>query len=160
MGQANSRQQRLHELIDFARAYRGWSRLRTAEALGRDTTKLYPNTDNPKLDLVTALASVLDWSIDDIVAYIRQDERPAAGDIAADYETLDQQARAAHCAGDFDQMLALAQQMALRGESETFVGTELNRRQRADLRGLGQRQEALRTVIKAIPEPIFKKTSI
>ncbi|USN98382.1 MAG: hypothetical protein H6810_09395 [Phycisphaeraceae bacterium] len=46
---------------------------------------------------------------------------------------------------------ALAQQMALRGESETFVGTELNRRQRADLRGLGQRQEALRTVIKAIP---------
>ncbi|MCA9245077.1 MAG: hypothetical protein KDA32_14055 [Phycisphaerales bacterium] len=151
MGQANSRQQRLHELIDFARAYRGWSRLRTAEALGRDTTKLYPNTDNPKLDLVTALASVLDWSIDDIVAYIRQDERPAAGDIAADYETLDQQARAAHCAGDFDQMLALAQQMAIVAVTPEHRARAANREHGA-WDGMGRYSNALEAACRGLQE--------
>lgn len=148
---SGSRQERLHELIDFARAYRGWSRLRTADALGRDTTKLYPNTDNPKLDLVTALSGVLDWSIDDIVAYIRQDERPQAGDITADFETLDQNARDAHCAGDFDGMLSLAQQMAIVGVSPEQRARAANREHGA-WDGMGRYTNALEAACRGLQE--------
>lgn len=47
---------------------------------------------------------------------------------------------------------ALAEQVSLRDEAGVFVGAEMTRRLRAELRGVGQRQEALRVVIEAIPE--------
>lgn len=46
---------------------------------------------------------------------------------------------------------ALAEQVRLREASAALAGVEPDRRQRAELRGLGQRQEALRRTIKAIP---------
>jgi len=39
---------------------------------------------------------------------------------------------------------ALEQQVALRGDTDPFVGERLDRRQRASVRGLGERQDALR----------------
>jgi hypothetical protein len=47
---------------------------------------------------------------------------------------------------------ALAQQNALRDETGELAGHEPNRRRRARLRDVGQRQEGLRTDIEAIPE--------
>lgn len=47
---------------------------------------------------------------------------------------------------------ALAEQVEIGAQTGTFVGLEMDRRARARLRGVGQRQEALRTAIKAIPE--------
>jgi hypothetical protein len=47
---------------------------------------------------------------------------------------------------------ALAEQVSLQEESAGFIGAEVNRRVRAELRALGQRQEALRATIESIPE--------
>ncbi len=47
---------------------------------------------------------------------------------------------------------ALAEQNAIREETGAFVGAAMNRRTRARLRAVGQRQEALRTAIRGIPE--------
>ena len=46
----------------------------------------------------------------------------------------------------------LEQQVAIRAETKPFVGIDLARRQRAQVRGLGGRQEALRELIAQLPE--------
>lgn len=110
-----SRKERLHELIDFARIYRGWSRVETARALNRDSTKLYPTTENPKMDLVMGLAEVLDWPVADVADYIWNGaprSTPASAKAAAeDFETLDQQARTAHQSGEYHEMIQSARRM-------------------------------------------------
>ncbi len=110
MTRKDGRRERLHRLIDFARVYRGWKRTEVAAALNRDSTKLYPATDNPKLDMLVALAEVLDWSVSDVVEYL-WDGDGAARDGQASFEALDQEALAAHTAGDFHRLVGLARQM-------------------------------------------------
>ncbi len=64
------RRNRLGQLLSLARAYRECTRKELARTLGRDPTKLVPGTGIPKLDLVVALADVLDWPVGDVVAYL------------------------------------------------------------------------------------------
>ena len=64
------RRKRLGQLLALAMAYRKCSRKELARTLGRDPTKLVPGTGIPKLDLVVALADVLDWPVGDVVAYL------------------------------------------------------------------------------------------
>lgn len=52
---------RLRRLVDLARVYRRWSRQQVAEALGREASKVVPESGNPKLDLVMALSAAMDW---------------------------------------------------------------------------------------------------
>lgn len=106
----DGRRERLHRLIDFARVYRGWKRTEVAAALNRDSTKLYPSTDNPKLDMLVALADVLDWSVNDVVEYLWDggDEPDPA---AADFDALDAEARAAHSTGAFKRLVELARRL-------------------------------------------------
>jgi len=52
---------RLQWLVDLARVYRRWSRQQVAEALGREASKVVPESGNPKLDLVMALAAAMEW---------------------------------------------------------------------------------------------------
>ena len=52
---------RLRRLVDLARVYRRWSRQQVAEALGREASKVVPESGNPKLDLVMALSQAMDW---------------------------------------------------------------------------------------------------
>lgn len=52
---------RLRRLVDLARVYRRWSRQQVAEALGREASKVVPESGNPKLDLVMALSEAMDW---------------------------------------------------------------------------------------------------
>jgi hypothetical protein len=52
---------RLQRLVDLARVYRRWSRQQVAEALGREASKVVPESGNPKLDLVMALSEAMDW---------------------------------------------------------------------------------------------------
>lgn len=47
---------------------------------------------------------------------------------------------------------ALAEQVRLRGESAPLAGVEPDRRQRAELRALGQRQEGLRATVHGLPD--------
>lgn len=108
----HERRERLHKLIDLALAYRSVSRGELAQRLDRDPGRLYPESDNPKLDFVIALAEALEWSVGAVVDYIRygeDDGEPPA--IAGDYQTLDQQALAAHSKGEFDRMVDLARRM-------------------------------------------------
>jgi len=64
------RRKRLGQLLSLAMAYRECSRKELARTLGRDPTKLVPGTGIPKLDLVVALADVLDWPVGDVVGYL------------------------------------------------------------------------------------------
>ena len=66
MNPSVARRDRLSRFVDLARVYRGWSRQELASNLGRDLSKVVPDSGNPKLDLVVALAEALDWSIGDV----------------------------------------------------------------------------------------------
>ncbi len=61
------RSQKLQQLFEEACAARGWSRTQLANALGRDPSRLGPASGNPKIDLVVALASVLQRPLADVV---------------------------------------------------------------------------------------------
>jgi len=61
-----ARRDRLSRFVDLARVYRGWSRQELASNLGRDLSKVVPDSGNPKLDLVVALADALDWNVGDV----------------------------------------------------------------------------------------------
>lgn len=151
MKDTSARKERLHRLIDFARAYRGWNRVRTAKALGRDSTKLYPNTDNPKIDLLIGLANVLEWSIDDVVEYIWNGEAAAAGAQDADFEALDTQARDAHVGGKYMRMVELAQQMYAAAATQEQRARACNR-EHGGWDGLGRYTKALEAACRGLRE--------
>lgn len=64
------RRQRLHDLVDLARATRGLTRAALGKALHRDPTKVYPESGNPKTDFLVSLAGILEWPVGDVVEYI------------------------------------------------------------------------------------------
>jgi hypothetical protein len=110
MATAEARAVNLSHLLDLASVYKGLNRKQLADALGRDPTKIFPPTGNPKLDYLMRLAELLDWPVGDVVEAIR--ERPAeeaAG--AADFEELNQKAKEAHQAGRSAEMVHLADLM-------------------------------------------------
>lgn len=153
MADSLDRKERLHRLIDFARVYRGWSRQEMAQALSRDSTKLYPNTDNPKLDLLLALASALDWGVDDVVGYIWSGERlteasPTNGET---FSLLDAQARQAHVEGRFADMVKLARRMYELAETPEERARACNREHGA-WDGLGQYTNALSAACRGLQQ--------
>ena len=91
--------------MDLARVYRGWSRQELASNLGRDLSKVVPDSGNPKLDLVVALAEALDWSVGDVAQCVWDEptDLPACG---LDFAALDAQAMEAHRAGDWRRLIA------------------------------------------------------
>ncbi|NNF44576.1 MAG: hypothetical protein HKO59_18130 [Phycisphaerales bacterium] len=105
MAEAEARRQRLAELLDLAQNYKRWTRKELARTLGRDPTKLIPGSGIPKLDLVVDLSGVLDWPVDDVVAYLWGQKTEIEAGPADDFETLDQAARAAHRAGEYREMI-------------------------------------------------------
>jgi len=60
------RRDRLVHVLDLARMYRGWTRQEVAAALGREASKLVPESGNPKLDLVVGLAKLLEWQVGEV----------------------------------------------------------------------------------------------
>ncbi|RMF74289.1 MAG: hypothetical protein D6744_14655, partial [Planctomycetota bacterium] len=101
---------RLHQLLDLAQAYRGWSRTELARALHRDPSRLYGESDNPKLDFITSLADALEWPIDAVIEFI-QPETPNQsgkdGDGCVDFESLRQETRAAYVSGEYHRTIEL-----------------------------------------------------
>ncbi|RMF80900.1 MAG: hypothetical protein D6744_07760 [Planctomycetota bacterium] len=151
MKDTSARKERLHRLIDFARAYRGWSRVRTAKALGRDSTKLYPNTDNPKIDLLIGLANVLEWSIDDVVEYIWNGDTEDRAQPDADFEALDAQAREAHIAGRYMEMVEIARRMYAAATTPEQRARACNR-EHGGWDGLGRYTKALEAACRGLRE--------
>lgn len=70
MNEATERRNRLESLLQLARVARGWSGARLARSLGRDPTKILPESGNPKMDYIVALAEVLEWPVGDVVEAI------------------------------------------------------------------------------------------
>lgn len=65
-GKCQPQRERLNQFVDLARVYRGWTRGELSKALGRDPSKIVPESGNPKLDLLVGLADALDWQIGDV----------------------------------------------------------------------------------------------
>lgn len=103
------REQRLHQLIELAMHYRGWSRKKLAESLDRHVTKLYPRGGNPKLDLVVQLSAILEWPVEAVIDFIWFEVVDAIQDrVEADFETLDTMTLEAFRKGKFARMQDLA----------------------------------------------------
>jgi hypothetical protein len=104
MSLPEARRNRIFRFVDLARVYRGWNRQQLAQHLGRDLSKVVPDSGNPKLDLVVALAEALDWNVGDVVQCVWDgvEEPPEGGDFAE----LDARALDAHRAGDWRRLVA------------------------------------------------------
>jgi len=112
MDDRTRRRERLHRLIDLALAAKRASKAGLAGYFARDRRHLYPDTDNPKLDLLVALSDALEWPLEAVVDFIwRGTEDVERVPEGADYATLDEQAVAAHHRGDFPTMVSLSRCM-------------------------------------------------
>ncbi|MCP3906314.1 MAG: hypothetical protein GY715_22045 [Planctomycetes bacterium] len=108
MSGLEQRKHRLTELLELAQAAHGWSRRRLARALGRDASKLVPESGVPKLDLVVRLADVLGWPLRDIVDHLWRDEGTHRRDHSAEpmtFATLNAEAREAHRRGRYAELV-------------------------------------------------------
>ncbi|MBT4529624.1 MAG: hypothetical protein HOC27_00325, partial [Phycisphaerae bacterium] len=108
-----NRKERLERLFDLAQAYRGWSRRELAQELGRDPTKLAPESGNPKFDLILQIAEVLDWSLEEVADWIwyAEKEVKGEGDVnkkITSFDELDRDAQDAHRAGEYKQLISIA----------------------------------------------------
>ncbi len=115
----DERKRRLHALLDLARVSRGWSRAQLARAIGRDPTKVYPDSGNPKADFLVKLAGILEWPVGDLLEAVWGEESQVSrgsghdhlGETPAEFRALYDQARAAHAEGEFRQVVDAARRM-------------------------------------------------
>lgn len=105
---------RLNRFVDLARVYRGWTRTELSKVLGRDPSKIVPESGNPKLDLIVNLADVLDWNVGDVAesVWIRSGEAEV-DDRPRSFEELSQAAVDARHAGRFDDVIELTRDMRM-----------------------------------------------
>lgn len=151
MADEEFRKERLNQVIDLARIYRGWTKGELANALGRDASNMMPESGNPKLDLVFGLAEVLDWPVGDVAESLcRQDEpRLEPGET---YPVLSAASLAAHKEGRYDRLFELASKMLMQARTS-------RERAQAALRlagaydGLGRYTKALEWMQAAVSEP-------
>ena len=146
------RKERLERLLDLARSYRGWTRKELAKALHRDPTKLVPASGTPKIDLVIALAGVLDWSVQAVVDYLWSGiDAPDALD-PRDFAALDAQALQAHRDGRYQSMIDLARAAWEAATTPDQRATACNR-EAGGHDGLGQYANALAALRRGLRLP-------
>lgn len=112
MSSIQERKLNQEHLLYLASLYKGLNRKELGAALGRDPTKLFPPTGNPKLDYLVRLAELLDWPVGDVALAIWNAEKGAATpESPATFDDLNAGAREAHRAGDFARMISVAERM-------------------------------------------------
>jgi len=143
------------QLLQLASLYRGLSRKQLADALGRDPTKLFPPTGNPKLDYLMRLSDLLDWPVGDVAEAIWDGELHEGEEtVYASFEQAHAAARDAHAAGDFRRMTAASQHM-------TKLATSPDQRALAAHReaggwdGLGRYTRQLEAIRRGLGEPLL-----
>ncbi|MBC8522843.1 hypothetical protein H8D29_02845 [PVC group bacterium] len=103
------RKSRLEQLLELAQTYRGWTRRELAKTLGRDPTKLIPNSGSPKIDLVMFIAEILDWTVDEVAKWLCDgEESKTFTQSKSSFETLDTDAKHAHRNGEYREMIKIA----------------------------------------------------
>ncbi|MHC5022731.1 MAG: hypothetical protein ACYTGG_02305 [Planctomycetota bacterium] len=148
------RKERLEELLNLAQTYRGWSRRRLAEALGRDASNLVPDSGIPKLDLVVELAKVLDWPVEDVVTSLWEEDRssrPTAEEKDIDFDTLNDAAKSAHREGRYTDMIEIARRsfaVAQTSEQRALACS----REAGGWDGLGRYRELLDAIQRGLRE--------
>ncbi len=106
--------ERLCRFVDLARVYRGWSRTELSRVLGRDPSKIVPDSGNPKLDLIVGLADALDWSVGDVAECVWEHEDDGAGPECEDsFEAISQASIQARHDGRFDDALRLVSRLRM-----------------------------------------------
>ena len=126
MDQNVARRERLTRFVDLARVYRGWSRQELASNLGRDLSKVVPDSGNPKLDLVVALADALDWNVGDVAQCVWDDPAPAQGR-GEDFAAIDARALEAHRAGDWRGLVSQGKALVAAARTPADRARALNR---------------------------------
>ena len=149
---AEQRKRRLHRLIDLALVYRKCTKTELAGLLKRDHSRLYPDTDNPTLDLLVGLAEALEWPIDAVVQYLDTGSAPE-GEQALDneFETLDKAAREAHRAGQFKRMVEIARRMFAVAKNSEERARACNR-VHGGWDGLGRYTQALESTTRGVAQ--------
>lgn len=157
MESQEARREVLSQFVDLAQTYRGWSRNQLAEALGRDPTKIIPESGNPKLDLIVALADALDWSVGDVAETVwidpTSDEPP---EIAGGFDAIDAAAKEAHRAGLYNKMIGLARRMQSMAATPQQHAVACNR-EAGGWDGLGRYAKSLEAVQRGLCEPGVSK---
>lgn len=124
----SERRGRLHKFVDLARVYRGWNKSQISAALGRDPTKLVPESGNPKLDLVVALADALDWTVGDVAEGLWCRNGTGNQECAGKtFKQLDKEALVAHRNGEYRSMTIIAEQMAAMADGPEQIAIACNR---------------------------------
>ena len=156
MSRDEVRRDRLSQFVDLARIYRRWTRIQTAQALGREPSKVVPESGNPKLDLVVGLAEALDWDVGDVAEGIWRDEAEAYQEIETmaerGFAMLDREAIEAHRAGEYRRMTELSRALFLAAHTGSERATAANRLAGA-YDGLGRYTKALAALQRGLAEP-------
>lgn len=146
------RRERLHKLLDLARVYRRWTRVQLARALGRDPCRIYPNTDNPRLDFLVGLADALEWSLDAVVEHLWSgDAATPQPDAGVEFATPSHLAMHAERDAQFRHELACAAHMLGAASSPQERALALQREYMA-WEGMGRYSKALSAVQRALQE--------
>lgn len=131
MSRDEIRRDRLSQFVDLARVYRKWTKIQTAQALGREPSKIVPESGNPKLDLIVGLAEALDWDVGDVAEGVWQDEAKKYDEVKAmaerGFAELDREAIEAHRAGDYRRMNELSRGMFVAAQTGAERATAANR---------------------------------
>ena len=117
MAKSDSQRLKLSRFVDLARMYRGWSRTELSRVLGRDPSKIVPESGNPKLDLLVGLADALDWNVGDVAESVWSDRDASARIETCPFRELGLESLKAHEAGRYEEMLELARRMRLVAET-------------------------------------------
>lgn len=119
------RRERLSRFVDLARVYRGWNKSELSQALGRDPTKLIPESGNPKLDLVVGIAEALDWTVGDVAESVWREKPDPSGEFKGlDYDTLKGLVLKAHSQGEWKKILQISKEMTVKsrdGDHRAFA---------------------------------------
>lgn len=156
MSRDDVRRDRLEQFVDLARIYRRWTKQQVAQALGREPSKMVPESGNPKLDLVIGLADVLDWDVGDVAEGVWREDPEEKAQIETlaqrGFFALDREAIEAHRAGEYRRMTTLARAMALASQTGVERATACNRLAGAQ-DGLGRYTKALTALQQGLAEP-------
>lgn len=148
----SDRKMNQEHLLYLASLYKGLNRKELGAALGRDPTKLFPPTGNPKLDYLVKLSELLDWPIGDVAQAIWSAEREGVAPKGGEsYEDLNAAAREAHRKGEYSKMVRLAESMSqlARTPDERSLAAH---RESAGWDGLGRYVNQLEAVRRGLRE--------
>lgn len=149
---AVARRERLEQLLGLAQVYQGWSRTRLAKELGRDTTRLVPESGLPKLDLIIVLARVLDWSVDAVADHIWRRQEPDKEETLGSFAELSERSVDHYRRGEYRRAATIAQvafTVAATGEERA----EACVREASAWDGLGRYSKALESTRRGLAEP-------